>query len=234
MLANTFDGTAPDVGVKGRNDAAVQCSPLAIPGRKAGEKYVQFMTKVLTPSECQEWIAYAEAKGFTAASLLADQTTKNPHRSNDRVLLFDQQRADVLTQRLKPFLPATWTHEGETWRLYGLNDRLSFLRYQSAERYGRHLDVPYEDEKTGRRSFITCQLYLNQGFEGGETRFIQEVGYGGPEDFHQRQHLDVIPKTGAVLLFEHELTHEGCAVSSGTKYTVRIDVMYEGTRAASP
>jgi len=42
----------------------------------------------------------------------------------------------------------------------------------------------------------------------------------------ERKHIDVIPQTGAVLLFEHELLHEGCAVEAGTKYTVRVDVIY--------
>lgn len=33
--------------------------------------------------------------------------------------------------------------------------------------------------------------------------------------------------TGSVLLFEHELTHEGMPVTKGTKYSVRLDVMYQ-------
>ena len=199
---------------------------LIIPGRKSGEKYVQWVTGVLTESECRQWIEHAEKQGFQPASLLSDQATKNPHRNNDRVILFDAERARLLTERLKPFLPATWTYDGQTWSLVGLNDRLSCLRYRSDEHYGRHVDIPHEDEKTGARSFITCQLYLSQDFTGGQTRFMQEVGYA-PGEIHNRQHLDVTPVTGSALLFEHELTHEGCAVLSGTKYTIRIDVMYQ-------
>lgn len=88
------------------------------------------------------------------------------------------------------------------WSLIRLNDRFSFLRYQYAERYGKHVDVPYEDEKTGQCSFVTIQLYLNEGFTGGETRFDQETGFVSIND---RKHLDVIPKTGSVLMFENEL-----------------------------
>lgn len=198
--------------------SAVNSSELVIPGRKPQEKYVRLVGGVLTADECKEWIAFAESQGFQPASLVS-AAVKNPHRSNDRVLIVDEKRAAILTQRLVPYLPPTW----DEWKLVGLNDHMSFLRYANAERYGRHLDVPYEDEKHHVRSFITCQLYLNEGFIGGETRFDQEVGY---KDFHSRSHLDVVPQSGAALLFEHELTHEGCAVTAGTKYTVRIDVLY--------
>jgi hypothetical protein len=223
-----------------------------IPGRKEGEKFVYFVRDLLSKEECKEWITYAETIGFQPASLVpasTDEKTspsviKNPHRSNDRVLLFDTKRASLLTERLKSLgvLPLVWHSKNEhkeklnadkdkvQWQLVGLNERLSFLRYAVSERYGRHVDVPYEDSEKGIRSFITVQLYLNSEFAGGETRFDQEVGY---KDFHSHGHLDVVPETGSALLFEHELTHEGCAVTEGVKYTVRIDVLYQCVKKES-
>jgi hypothetical protein len=56
-------------------------------------------------------------------------------------------------------------------------------------------------------------VYLNEGFGGGTTRF---------HDFD----IDVRPRTGHALLFQHRLLHEGCEVASGTKYVLRSDVMY--------
>jgi hypothetical protein len=35
-----------------------------------------------------------------------------------------------------------------------------------------------------------------------------------------------VPRTGMVLVFEHELLHEGSELRKGRKYTVRTDVMY--------
>jgi prolyl 4-hydroxylase len=191
---------------------------LVIPGRQPDEKFVKWITNVLSPNECKVWIDHAEEQGFASASVLADGS-KNPHRNNDRVLLHDTERSLVLFKRLQPHLPPKWGDRS----LLGLNGRLSFLRYGPGEHYGKHVDVPYEDNKTKQRSFITVQLYLNEGFSGGETRFDQETGFTKVEE---RKYLDVVPKTGAVLLFEHELTHEGCAVTAGTKYAVRVDVMY--------
>lgn len=194
---------------------------IVIPGRRSGEKFVGVVDGVLSVEECKEWIAFAESKGFSAASVLEDGKTKNPHRTNDRVLIFDEKRSSELFHRLKPFLPAYFQAENH---LIGLNERMSFLRYQLAEHYGKHVDVPYEDIARRRRSFVTVQLYLNDGFEGGTTRFDQEVGF---KTISERTHLDVVPKQGSALLFEHELTHQGMPVTAGTKYTVRIDAMYQ-------
>ena len=56
-------------------------------------------------------------------------------------------------------------------------------------------------------------VYLNEGFAGGETRF---------HDYE----VDVVPRTGMALLFQHRVLHEGCVVTTGTKYVLRSDVMY--------
>jgi hypothetical protein len=33
-------------------------------------------------------------------------------------------------------------------------------------------------------------------------------------------------RRGSLLLFEHAMLHEGCAVTAGTKYVLRSDAMY--------
>jgi hypothetical protein len=38
--------------------------------------------------------------------------------------------------------------------------------------------------------------------------------------------VDVVPKTGSVLLFQHPLLHSGETVVRGRKYALRTDVMY--------
>jgi prolyl 4-hydroxylase len=54
-------------------------------------------------------------------------------------------------------------------------------------------------------------IYLNEGYDGGETRF---------------ESLSVVGKLGMARVFEHELLHEGAEVASGVKYVLRSDVMY--------
>ncbi len=51
------------------------------------------------------------------------------------------------------------------------------------------------------------------GFDGGATVF---------HDFG----VQVTPRTGSALMFQHQLLHEGCVVQAGVKYVLRTDVMY--------
>jgi hypothetical protein len=41
--------------------------------------------------------------------------------------------------------------------------------------------------------------------------------------------VEVVPRTGMALLFQHALVHEGCVVTHGVKYALRSDVMYRRT-----
>lgn len=54
---------------------------------------------------------------------------------------------------------------------------------------------------------------------------------GGATTFHsynERRRLDVDPKAGRVLIFQHRnLFHSGDDVTAGIKYTMRSDLMYE-------
>ena len=38
--------------------------------------------------------------------------------------------------------------------------------------------------------------------------------------------VGVTPKIGRVLVFQHDILHEGSVLVRGTKYTMRTDVMY--------
>jgi hypothetical protein len=54
---------------------------------------------------------------------------------------------------------------------------------------------------------------------GGATTFLS---------YNEARRLDVVPKGGRVLLFQHRnLLHSGDDVISGTKYTMRTDIMFE-------
>jgi predicted 2-oxoglutarate/Fe(II)-dependent dioxygenase YbiX len=109
----------------------------------------------------------------------------------------------------------------------GLNERLRFLRYNEGEYFAPHCDGSFaypadHPTKAHQGSYVTFQLYLNEGFEGGATRFFPEsLGWGST-----REYYDVVPKAGSVLLFEHRMYHEGEKLRKGRKYAIRSDVMY--------
>jgi len=61
-------------------------------------------------------------------------------------------------------------------------------------------------------AIILTMIYLNEDYEGGQTRF---------------SNISIEPKTGTALIFLHSLEHEGSAVTSGVKYVLRSDIMYK-------
>jgi hypothetical protein len=58
----------------------------------------------------------------------------------------------------------------------------------------------------------------------------KELLKGGATTFHSydmKRRMDVVPKAGRVLLFQHRfLLHSGDDVVKGTKLTMRTDIMY--------
>jgi hypothetical protein len=79
-------------------------------------------------------------------------------------------------------------------------------------------------------------LYLNDsvaelGLEPGVKASAAGVDLvGGATSFlssDEKRRLDVNPKAGRVLIFQHRgLYHSGDDVTQGTKYTMRTDILY--------
>lgn len=121
---------------------------------------------------------------------------------------------------------------GEVWGFARCNERMRFLRYEDGEYFRPHKDGSYETPDREQRSYFTLHLYLNDhcrytqdGLAGAEIRLK-----GGATTFHDscmKGKLDVFPKAGRVLLFQHkDLLHSGADVMQGVKYTMRTDLMY--------
>lgn len=88
------------------------------------------------------------------------------------------------------------------------------------------------DPKKRVESMFTMHLYLNDAeseVEGAELVGGATAFYSG--DFHscdETRQLEVHPKAGRVLIFQHRgLHHSGEKVLAGTKYMMRTDLMYE-------
>jgi predicted 2-oxoglutarate/Fe(II)-dependent dioxygenase YbiX len=171
---------------------------------------------VLSSDECAAYIALSESLGYEAATInTAGGVQHRPDvRNNDRVIHDDADLAETLWQLLAPYLPATVTDR----KVLGFNERFRFYRYDPGQRFDWHMDGYFERDN-GERSFYTVLFFLNDDFEGGETRFRVRDGEGVKT-------VAVKPMTGQVLVFRHELLHEGAPVTAGRKYILRTDVMY--------
>ena len=131
---------------------------------------------------------------------------------------FEDKQFVLRHEKMKSYIPVEF--EGNI--VSCLNERLSFLKYLPGEYFKPHEDGYYIRPDNSEISYITVQIYLNDLKEedGGATTFIKDTYNKIYQDY------SVIPKVGRVLLFEHELEHEGSILKNGLKYCIRTDVMY--------
>lgn len=164
----------------------------------------------LSPEECQALIVAAEAAGFAAAPITTSRgfVMAPDIRNNTRFMVDDLPLASRLWSRLEPALA-----EKAPPGAIGLNERFRYYRYARHEAFRWHRDGRFI-RNVREASALTFMIYLNEGFEGGDTEF----------DFPRHT---VQPATGMALVFEHQLYHQGAAVTRGTKYVLRSDIMYE-------
>lgn len=168
----------------------------------------------LSPDECRALVLASESHGYAEAGVGEAQRRIEMIRNNDRIVLFDPPWAGEFESRLLAIgLPVIDGQSGvgftRCWRYY---------RYGPTQRFKTHRDGAVEER--GLRSRLTFMIYLNEGFEGGSTRFRRnDWEVGAPA-------LDVRAELGKALLFVHERWHEGALVTEGMKYALRTDILY--------
>lgn len=175
---------------------------------------------VFTDTECGELIERAESIGFAPASVLTRSGPKmlSNIRNNERVSITDPALAEMMWLRIASILP-----ELDDKNPIRVDDRLRFYRYEPGQVFKRHKDGSVTDDD-GNVSKLSYLIYLNSGFQGGETTFRHTL-----ETDESRESIvhKIVPTTGSALLFRHARWHEGTGLTSGRKYVLRTDVFYE-------
>ncbi|ORY16545.1 hypothetical protein BCR34DRAFT_476133 [Clohesyomyces aquaticus] len=202
---------------------------------------------VLSEDECDALIAAAEAtaEGKTWERAMVnvgggEQRLYEDTRKCGRIIWDNRELVARIWARCEAAVPeihrlenwGTVTGPGpvkrkEVWKLTRLNERMRFLKYTGGEYFKAHCDGAYETPNGAERSYFTLHLYLNDA----EGKPGQEPLVGGATSFHSymdlRVKIDVVPKAGRILLFQHrDLLHSGADVISGLKFTMRTDIMY--------
>jgi len=204
--------------------------------------YVKVIDNVFTPAECASLIALAESDAQWAQAAVHyglgahEKYINTDYRNSERILRFDDDAAKVIFERLLPHVQelvelrdgSEWESvvspkgvgKWKVWKLVGLNERLSFLRYGPGNYFRQHCDGQLE-LPDGRKSRVTVQIYLGEdGCVGGATRFLDPRG-------KKEKFLDVEPKMGRVLIFQQRgMWHSGEDVVAGRKFTLRSDLMF--------
>lgn len=162
----------------------------------------------LSKAECEDLIWFSEHQGYEEAkvSLRSGPKMMKGLRNNYRLMYRDEKLAERYWKKLIEFCP----DKIEDYQAIGLNEQFRFYKYESTQRFKRHIDGRFKRNEQ-EESRITFMIYLNNDFSGGETKFDE---------------VTIQAKTGTALCFIHEQKHEGCPVIDGTKYVLRSDVMY--------
>jgi Rps23 Pro-64 3,4-dihydroxylase Tpa1-like proline 4-hydroxylase len=124
------------------------------------------------------------------------------------------------------------TAEPTQWTALGCNERVRFCRYVEGQFFGAHNDA-FFSRSQDERSFLTFMIYLNgaedpvveeaKGFKGGATNFLKVID----RNVADRVTARIDPEVGSILVFQHNMLHEGELLSGGRKYIMRSDVMYK-------
>eukprot|EP00934_Nitzschia_sp_Nitz4_P004826 Nitzschia sp. Nitz4//scaffold18_size181773//56267//57700//NITZ4_001909-RA/size181773-processed-gene-0.194-mRNA-1//1//CDS//3329539993//4816//frame0 len=206
-----------------------------VPFLPSGQAYL--LENVLSRHECHQLRSAATKLGYRQDHPVA---MDHPTGIDSCEWLVDDSILQVINQRVTPHLPATIAapnHKNQSIRFASVNPRWRFFRYGQGCVYRPHLDGSwpasrinakgeYEcDTDDGIKSYFTFLIYLNDGFEGGQTRYyLQDPNYAGLVG------RGVTPSCGSVMVFAQgniaSLIHEGSAVTKGTKFVVRTDVLY--------
>lgn len=154
------------------------------------------------------------------------------YRNNERLVVDDTELAEKLFEKIKNYLPQELEITSENpseaglWQLKGLNERLRYCRYAAQQYFHRHLDgVHYRNADL--QSKLTFMIYLNDAeeFEGGRTLFYKDR-------ISAEIWATYTPRRGDLIIFDHNIWHEGELLQSGEKFVLRSDILYE--RIASP
>ncbi|KAF4339218.1 oxidoreductase containing protein [Fusarium beomiforme] len=192
------------------------------------------LDNVLSPEECKELLYLAEssvpradenASAWRPALVSGGNGWEAPAPGLwERCALSEGLRELLAVVPPQPYM------KGGKWVFSRFNDRMRFLKYSPGQFFKPHCDGPYYyTEGPGKEfeTFYTVHLYLNDSVEndpkselqGGATAFLDRKG---------ENRVDVNPKAGSVLIFQHRgLFHEGAMVHKGIKYTMRTDILYE-------
>jgi prolyl 4-hydroxylase len=123
---------------------------------------------------------------------------------------------------------AHYLQQVKKWSVSGLNPSFRACKYLPGHYFGTHID--HSNYVSKSKSWFTIMLYLNSSndgdYEGGNTNFFDPKCFGTNEKIIRES---IKPDAGMGIVFVQDditLPHEGALVSSGVKYMIRTDVLY--------
>ncbi|KAL8794106.1 MAG: hypothetical protein Q9195_003291 [Heterodermia aff. obscurata] len=207
--------------------------------------YAVIIDNALTKAECDLLVRAAEARtnGAWEQAMVniggGMQVIATDTRDCGRIIWDDADIVEKIWQRVKHLVPEIHTisqqplvtgqgpaKRKETLQMTRLNERMRFLKYEEGNYFRPHWDGSFRVPGGDEFSLYTLHLYLNEADPSAPEGELK----GGATTFHscdERSQLDVDPKIGRILIFQHRnLLHSGADVHAGIKLTMRTDLMY--------
>lgn len=177
------------------------------------ENKILLLHNVFTEVECDNIISLSELCGFETLSHIYDES----YRNNLRVMVDDKGLTDTWYNRMENsfhFMSEFW----DTNEFICMNSRLRICKYNRNGIFAAHYDTHVFHD--GLRSIYTVMAYLNDvpDGQGGATRFFSEIE---PSSLP----IYVKPKKGSVVIFNHNIAHDGEELRGDEKYIMRSDIM---------
>lgn len=191
------------------------------------------LLNVFTAQECENFIKQTEELGY-----LEDAAVSLPRsvRHNDNITwVVDDLTHDIIWNRCKDYM----IDNKEIFygkKTLGINKRFRFYKYSEGDFFKLHSDGSWPGSRVvnkeliadfykDRYSQMTFLILLSEDFQGGETQFI--VNKNGEKEL-----VNIRTPKGGVLCFPHGLhplhcLHSSNTITSGIKYIIRTDVLFE-------
>ena len=220
---------APVFGISPTWPSGASRVDIAVPRHRAF-----LVHNLFSPEECDTIVAKT-----TPHLVGMEKLFPATYRQADRALLRSPELADAIFQRLLLHfqrddivnkMPMCFGQDG-VWVPHSCNDCVKVSRYQKGGYFVDHRDGPWIPCESFA-SIYTVVLYLNDDFSGGHTHFVthQELKSEIKKPATvTRTTMAVPPKKGALLVFEHDILHNGQEVTAGTKYILRTEVIFRRT-----
>ena len=210
----TFQGsvfTEFPPNVLSKNNPDIRKVEYAVDGRP-----ILVLYDVFSEEECETIIELSEKCGYESLSHIYPED----YRNNLRIIVDDRPFTDKWHGRMKDHIDRMADRGGIV--PVCMNQRLRICKYNKSGKFAAHYDSPISHD--GLESVYTVMAYLNDvpREQGGATRFFSEKTPGLPP-------ICIHPKRGSVVIFKHNIAHDGEELRGDRKYIMRSDVMCGGT-----
>eukprot|EP01080_Neovahlkampfia_damariscottae_P012844 gene12844-7193_t len=186
-------------------------------------------------TECEHYIKEATKIGFKPL----DKEYPKIYRNAERACVLSEELSTIIWKRMLKFLkkedidgikPMDFNNDG-VWKPVRVNEGFKFTKYEKGQYFKPHIDGLMHLKKN-ESTIHTIIVYLNDGYEGGNTQFIK-VPEGGFKEFleNSNENYEVLesyePKLGSCLIFPNYNCHAGDKLTKGRKYILRTELVFK-------